>query len=247
MGMERMELKKKEQNRQRNNRGSALIMVIVVVAFITILATTLLYVSGTNYYRKTTDIKTKESFYEAETALEEIRAAMALEVSKAAKEAYREVAVNYATADSATRYSLYQNVFFDTLTTNWTNKTIDPLNPSVPIPYEEVVRSLVTNPPDIDYRSSISLKPLEEEPYAGQIEAHPEAGYAVLKGVVLQYTDLQGYTTIITTDYLISIPQINWGVDGSNMSAPAPDVAINLERNEIDMTDYVQYYNWLKK
>lgn len=234
-----MQRKKNRKDRKLNNRGSALIMVIVVVAFISILATTLLYVSGTNYFRKTTDINTKESFYEAETALEEIRAAMALEVSKAAKEAYKEVTVNYATADSATRLSLFQSTFLNTLKANWEDKVKENAENPDNIKsedYRNALWSLVT----IDYQASISLAS-EGNP----LELHADQGYAILKGVVLQYTDSQGYTTIITTDYLISIPEINWSVDGSKMSAPDPDETI--ERSEIDMTDYVQYYNWLKK
>ena len=35
-----------------NNSGSAIVTVIVLVAFVSILATTILYVSGMNYYMK---------------------------------------------------------------------------------------------------------------------------------------------------------------------------------------------------
>lgn len=236
-----MSLKKKWEMRKMNNRGSALIMVIVVIAFISIMATTLLYVSGSNFYRKTTDLKTKESFYEAETALEEIRAALTVEASKAARAAYTSVSINYAAADSATRYSLFQNEFFGELADNWQEKTQDPYDPTVPIPNVEVVRSLVSDP----YKASIGLDPLIEN--AGTLELHASEGYAILKGVMLKYTDAQGYTTIITTDYLISIPSINWGVDNARTDW-APDAGVeSLERGTVDVADCVSYYNWVKK
>lgn len=236
-----MSLKKQCEKRQMNNRGSALIMVIVVIAFISIMATTLLYVSGSNFYRKTTDQKTKESFYEAETALEEIRAALTVEVSEAARAAYTSVSINYAAADSATRYSLFQNEFFKKLADSWQEKTQNPYDPTVPIPNVEVVRSLVSDP----YKASISLDPNIID--AGTMELHAEEGYAILKGVVLEYTDMQGYTTMITTDYLISIPSINWGVDNAKTDwAPGAGVE-SLERGTVNMADCVSYYNWVKK
>lgn len=236
-----MDLRKRSGKPKVNNRGTALIMVIVVIAFISIMATMLLYVAGSNFYRKTTDQKTKESFYESETALEEIRAQLAIEVSDAVRDAYTSVSINYAAADSATRYSLFQNEFFAVLEANWQEKTKDPYNPMVPISPENVIRSLVSDP----YKTSISLDPLV--PNAGTIELHAEEGYAILKGVVLQYTDIQGYTTIISTDYLISIPSLNWGVDNARTDW-APDAGVeNLDRNTVDMADCVQYYNWVKK
>lgn len=236
-----MSLKEKCEKQKMNNRGSALIMVIVVIAFISIMATTLLYVSGSNFYRKTTDLKTKESFYEAETALEEIRAALTVETSEAARAAYTSVSINYAAANSATRYSLFQTEFFNKLNENWQKKTQDPYDPTVPIPNVEVVRSLVSDP----YKASISLDPSVAN--AGTLELHAEEGYAILKGVMLQYTDAQGYTTIITTDYLISIPSLNWGVDNARTDwAPSAGVE-SLERGTVDMADCVSYYNWVKK
>ncbi|MCH5274828.1 MAG: hypothetical protein J1E65_03220 [Lachnospiraceae bacterium] len=232
---------KKRNNQKLNNRGSAIVMVIVVVAFISILATTLLYVAGANYYRKVTDLKNKESFYEAETALEEIRAALAEDVSKAAKEAYLTVSINYATADSATRYSLFQSEFFKVLANNWDGRRANPVTPESPYSYEQVVQFMVNNEPDRNYQAAISLNPLV---VGDPLELHPEEGYAILKGVELRYT-VNGYTTMISTDFLIYIPSINWGVDHGITSGGGDP--LNWERSAIDMTDYVQYYNWVKK
>ena len=100
---------KKSGEKKLNNSGSAIVTVIVVVAFISILATTILYVSGMNFYMKMTDLHTKESFYEAETALEEIKAFLMTEAAEAGREAYMDVVINYASTDGYTRYAIYQN------------------------------------------------------------------------------------------------------------------------------------------
>lgn len=244
-----MSLKKKCENLQMNNSGSALIMVIVVVAFISIMATTLLYVSGSNFYRKTTDLKTKESFYEAETALEEIRAALSVEASEAARAAYTSVSINYAVADSKTRESLFRTEFFKEFEANLpkTEITVDDTTVTV-----IDVQSFVMNPPGIDYQACISLD-LDKDK-VGTLDIHTTEGYADLIGVRLQYTDEQGYTTIISTDFRISVPIMNWGVDSARTTwadeidlSNAETVAKALDRNTVDMADCVSYHNWVKK
>lgn len=49
-----------------NNKGAALISVMIAVAFVTILSTTLLYISLNNYQMKVVNTKSKENFYDAD-------------------------------------------------------------------------------------------------------------------------------------------------------------------------------------
>lgn len=60
-----------------------MVMVIVAVAFISILVATLMWVTMSNFFMKTTDAKNKETFYSAETVFEEIKAGMQKDVSDA--------------------------------------------------------------------------------------------------------------------------------------------------------------------
>ncbi len=60
-----------------------MVMVIVAVAFISILVATLMWVTMSNYFMKTTDAKNKETFYSAETVFEEIKAGMQKDASDA--------------------------------------------------------------------------------------------------------------------------------------------------------------------
>ena len=225
-----------------NNTGSAIVTVIVVVTFISILATTILYMSGMNFYMKMTDLRTKESFYEGEMALEEIKAALMVEVSKACEEAYTKVVINYAATDGATRYSLFQNEFLDTLAANWQAKTVNPVDPGgTPFSYETVLQKLV----DETYRSGISLDATILN--AGSLELHRDEGYALIRGVTLQYTNIDGYTTVISTDYLITAPKLNWGIEAARQDWVSGEGAAQLVRSDIDMSECVQYYNWVKK
>ena len=76
---------------QLNNNGSALISVVAVVIFLSVIATTIIYISGKNYQIKANDYQNKNTFYQAEMALDELKGALAADVSEAFKYAYREV------------------------------------------------------------------------------------------------------------------------------------------------------------
>ncbi|MDE7207365.1 MAG: hypothetical protein K2N90_09470, partial [Lachnospiraceae bacterium] len=65
-----------------NNRGSALISVLVVTTFITIIATTMLYMAAMNYQQKLTDYQNKESFYDAEKSLDELKSLLVADVQE---------------------------------------------------------------------------------------------------------------------------------------------------------------------
>lgn len=231
----------KKRPAKLNNAGSAIVTVIVVVTFISILATTILYMSGMNFFMKVTDLRTKESFYEGEMALEEIKAVLMEEASKACKEAYTEVVINYVAADSATRYSLFQNKFLDALAKNWEARTKNPADASSPYSYEYVLQHLV----DEQYQSGIKVDASIVN--AGSLEIYRTEGYAMVRGVILQYTDAAGYTTIISTDYLIMPPKFNWSVESASAEWASGEGAEQLARSEIDMTECVQYFNWVKK
>ena len=63
-----------DHNIVKDNRGAAIVTVIVVSAFITIIATTMLYIAGRNYISKQTDYQNKISFYQAEEVLDKLKA-----------------------------------------------------------------------------------------------------------------------------------------------------------------------------
>lgn len=229
---------KQKRRLQVNNAGSAIVTVIVVVAFVSILATTILYVSGMNFYMKMTDLKTKVSFYEAETALEEVKAVLEAEAGRAGAEAYTEIMVNYAATESGVRTYRYGQRFMELLQSNFAERTLDPANPAVTLyTYEEVLQNIV----NAGYTGAGLPVPDITCPDIG-IEINEN--YAILKNVELTYTDAEGYVTEISTDYVINIPPVEWGVDNAQTAWTDGD---STERVTVDMADCVQYYNWIKK
>lgn len=81
---------------KRDDRGSAIVIVIIAMALIGILASTILWASYLNYRIKINDLKVKNSFYSAETVVEQILAGVKKEVvSASVNEAYQEVVSNW--------------------------------------------------------------------------------------------------------------------------------------------------------
>lgn len=56
----------------RNNRGAALVSVMIAVAFVTILASSLLYITYTNYQMKVMNLESKNNFYETNGELTKV-------------------------------------------------------------------------------------------------------------------------------------------------------------------------------
>ena len=94
---------------KRDNRGSAIVIVIIAMAMIGILATTILWASYLNYRIKISDLKVKNSFYSAETVVEQIMAGVKKDVvSASVNEAYQEVVSNWdALGTDANRESYF--------------------------------------------------------------------------------------------------------------------------------------------
>lgn len=223
--------------RKLENRGAALVTVIVVISFVSILATVGLYLSGMNFTMKATDIKTKDSFYEAETAMEEVKAYMVLQASDAFAEAYSAVMAKYgAYTDGASRAVAFKDFFFSALQSNWDAKLpgADKQADCVTL-----LNSVVADP----YKGCLTLEPGS----TGKIDLSQKAnGYALLQGVTLTYTK-DDFTTVITTDFMIEIPDVNWEADKSNKSWVAGDGSDKLKNVSIDLAGNVTYSNWTKK
>ncbi|MCI6919902.1 MAG: hypothetical protein MR817_05250 [Lachnospiraceae bacterium] len=109
-------MQKKLWNRKRRNSGSSIVIVIIAMAMIGILATTLLWMSYVNYKIKVNDIRNKNSFYSAETVMEQIVAGLQKETSDSVAVAYQEVLSNWETLENETnRYSTFASMYLDTL------------------------------------------------------------------------------------------------------------------------------------
>lgn len=229
----------RKAGKKLDNAGAALVTVIVVIAFISVMVTVLLYSSSVNFYMKTTDMRIKGSFYDAETTLEEIRAALVKRVGDAYEVAYMETQMNYASVGSGSaREDAFKRTFAEAFEDSWKSDVTayggNTLN---------YIKTMV------DTGHAADLVPI---PVMGvgdvmpELEVNKAEGRIVLKN--LRVSHVSGdYVSIIETDFIIRAPEISWSVTTSATVWAAGDTATALERKEIDMVNSVNYLNWTKK
>ena len=244
-----------------NNKGSALLTVVLVVAFLTILATTLLYVSGMNFQTKQADYQNKKSFYSGEEALEEIRANLMEDASEAALLAYNDIMMNYdALRDGDYRTIEYYNAFVTRLQEVWVSP--DPLAPGD----DDWLKILngrfaegtnPTSPYILRLRlgnNYLSASDGHTFTSAEVLDVHNAEGFIRITGLQMVYVAPDtGRATIITTDLDVRAPEINWYVDQSEKSLPGVDAAdieiaaARKSKNTVDVSKCVKYANWKKE
>lgn len=234
--------------RKENNAGSAIVTVLVVVTFVTILATVMLYISGLNFQMKVTDYRTKESFYQAEIPVEELRAQLVKDVQIAFAKAYTAAMSEYSgLGDEGTREANYRQCFCDELNKIWRERC-----------------GLFPGSTNINWKAGIQqvVNSAEGEGYWDvQVEEAPgwdtgravSDGQVILSGVTFIYDSPTHYSSVISTDYCITIPHINWSetYDPAPTPAPAPDPestpAPAPESTWMDFGECVNYMNWTKQ
>lgn len=253
--------------RKLDNRGSALLTVILVVSFVTVLATILLYVTGMNFQIKQADYQNKKNFYTGETALEQIRANLLEDVSYASVEAYNEVLRRYVELDSPNMRKMeYNKLFVEKLVGfetgyeddyahaengRWYNKAgsvgswkpfLTSLCMEDPAQYNckiEIDASYDTVPAGAGDGKFTTAEVVEREDTDGKIH---------IRGLRVTYTDDNGRTAIIYTDFDVYAPEIDWSVEGSLSTLESGvDGQKAGYRNVVDISKCVRYTNWRKE
>lgn len=222
----------------KDNAGSAIVTVLVVVAFMTILAKIMLYVSGSNFQMKAADYRTKESFYYAETPVEELRAQLVEDVQVAFARAYANTASEYAgLQDPDLVRNTYRHRFCEEMNNLWrTRSGVDADNK---ILWGTGIESVISQPPAGG--GSWTLTPIASS--AGMDETEFDAkNWIIMRGVEFTYVSPNGYTSIISTDFCILIPEVQWPASNGSYAPRGTD-----QPDKLDFSDCVYYMNWTKK
>lgn len=195
---------------KNDNRGASLVVVIITIAFIGILVSMLMYITFMNFKIKTADLKNKNSFYTAENALEEIKAGLQGEVSKAMGSAYLDIMQNYGMFSD------------DERTENFEWKYMTALREALKVPGA-----------DNRYRVELLKGYLQETAWndatgVGATVTAETADYGtllmledgvVLKDVTVTYVSKDGNVSCIKTDIRLALPQVSF-----NESFKLPDI-----------------------
>ncbi len=189
---------------KRDDRGSAIVIVIIAMALIGILASAILWSSYMNYMIKLADIRNKNSFYSAETVMEQIMAGMQHEASAAITLSYQDVMKNWEFDENeANRFNRFGTTYLDTLVRNLS----DPLK-GTGFYSLKVLQDFV----DDDLFTGVDVT--EWESSSCRMELVNNASL-VLYDVRVSYTDENDYVSIIHTDISIDVPKLVFYQNGS--------------------------------
>lgn len=170
-------------------------LVIIALAFVGILAAAAMWMVTANFYMKSTDMKTKRSFYNAETVLEQINAGLQVEASSALDIAYNDVMVRYAELSEAERFSEFAKRYVYELRLALRTPVSDQQ-----YDITKLISYVDTPAPGSGITCNITG--------TGVMSGHN--GNITLEGLNVEYTDDKGFTSIISTDICLDIPKIDF-------------------------------------
>ncbi len=189
---------------RQDNRGSAIVIVIIAMALIGILVSSILWSAYMNYMIKLADVRNKNSFYSAETVMEQIMAGMQHEASAAITISYQDVMKNWEFDENETnRFNRFGTTYLDTLVKNLT----DPLK-GTGFYSLKVLKDFV----DDDLFAGVDVTEWEKSSCRMELVNNSSL---VLYDVRVSYTDENDYVSIINTDICIDVPKLVFYQNGS--------------------------------
>lgn len=206
----------RDQLHKRDDRGSAIVIVIIAMALIGILATTIMWASYLNYRIKINDLKVKNTFYSAETIVEQIVAGVKKDiVSDSINEAYQEVVSNWdALGTDANRESYFVTAYIESV------ENLLKVSPSgAPNRYD---KSILHDYVDADFWTEGNAEGyIVNKTWNDAVPEFKAAnavnGYEsmVLKNICIEFYDGSGYLSIINTDIAIDVPKLRFTQAGT--------------------------------
>lgn len=180
----------------KKNKGSVLIIILITVALVAILATMILVMTKTSYEIKSTAEKTNKNFYNCETALDEIKANLQVEIMDCYIETYIDVNESSSTEDQSTQ-------FYTLFTTSLSNRLKDPIgNGSYDV---DKLNSYLSAGMLYDDTTKTGIK--IEDAMSNSLYTNGLDGI-VLKNVDVTYFKSENSSTRIVTDIYLDYPPV---------------------------------------
>lgn len=230
---------------KEKNKGAALIMVIVTIAFVSIFATIILYLTSVNFFMKSNDMKTKQSFYEGEEALEQVKASLMRISAEAYRTAFDETMAKAAEMDAATLKQTFQKRYFLLI-----EKRLFALagDPSTAPSADELTAYFKDNVLSDTFKGSGAVFSIEPNPtttlvYEKSWATEDKYTFLTIKTIKIEFTDSAGYTTILSTGYRFTAPEIDYGA----LTGEATVLASGTWKDKVKLIDCVTYEDWRKE
>lgn len=210
---------KKENNEK--NQGFSLVLILISTILILTLGLTILSVSAMNIKMKRVDLGSKNNFYSAESAIDEINTGLEELVTEQIGKAYSDFLVSYSDTHPEKRKELLKKLSMDYV--------CESLVPTTAPDASERLRKLLTDFIEHTpiYNGTSCLKGVLINPITPGVQAslsRDDVNKAItIKDIYVEYRD-QDYKSIIQTDIVISIPSDMEFSGGSSTGSVSHDL-----------------------
>ncbi len=209
---------------KQKNQGSTIIIVIVAISFIAILGTVALSISAANVQMKSVERKSKENFYNAEVALDELKANLETQLGTLVETVYKNTMIDYANIPLGERNDKFKTTFLTEYLKQYATEGVLPESialsgGSCSYDFTKLEALLVKTKDKTDMENK--GKNTLEWKYN---KNNKKEQYIYFRNVTMKYVDDSNYISRIVTDIKVTIPDVNMEAI-SNMS-PFTDCAL---------------------
>lgn len=211
---------------KNNNKGMALVTVIVVIGFVAALVSIVLTTSLVNFKMKSVNTKSKDTFYSAEQALDEINVYLQKVVSDSMSSAYLDIMNNYSTYDSQKKTELLETKYYENI---WAELGVVDGSGIHREKYDVSKLENWLKPTTIWHQSvdadggfygAIVVADVNgAESKEGKMVTYENSG-VVLEGLKVYYKDERGFVSVVKTDIRLSYPQFDFAASSELPSLP---------------------------
>lgn len=198
-----------KKKRDKSNGGYSLFSVILAISFVAMLLLAAMYLSLVNFRMRQTELKTKDSFYSAEQALEEIRTGLQQIEGDSLANAYIRVLESYSITNTTNTVEERNTKFKELFLENVVTTVVDPIKDTSSLTFNyydlDLLKGFVkTN--RLKEGETLTVKAVPGE----QLLTGSMDNGVLLRGIQVTFVDARGRTSVIRSDIRLGVPAVNF-------------------------------------
>ncbi len=201
-----------QQRWKNRDKGASLVTVLLVVAIVTIIAMVLLSIVLLNWYQKKQHEESQRNFYDAESAMEEVRLGLVTEVSNAAGAAYGDTLARYDVLSEVEKEEYFRQAYLVYLQKALGSKDENNVPDYNHYSVTNLTSYLKCRVRDTEEATGARIETKEDGIANDLSNMRLSAGKQclVLKNVRVSYVDEKDNYTSITSDISLDYPKIDF-------------------------------------
>ncbi|MBO4905251.1 MAG: hypothetical protein J5367_08520, partial [Lachnospiraceae bacterium] len=189
-----------------DDSGSTLVTVIVAIAFVTILTSIILGTTLVNVRMKGIDKRTRDDFYYAEKALNDIYTGIGMELAQTAGDDYEAAFLMVGGTDVNDEGDTVDYNFAEEAEKEFRNRFLKDANTFLTSLTATELQKYITSRGHVDKVGAVEYQKKD----GGTPSNWAETSRVVLKNVQISDTDTSGYQAVVTTDIVVTVPTVDF-------------------------------------